>query len=78
VDGRGVGRNQRVEFAKPVGDGAVIEAGGELAALWISIVDVADVAVVMDRGTAAGTGSRVDVTYLIVMNSPKSHARHIF
>jgi hypothetical protein len=39
VDGRGVGRNQCVEFAEPVGDGAAIEAGGELAIIGINIVD---------------------------------------
>src|ERR1700730_6685969 len=46
VDGRGVGRNQRVEFAKPVSDAAAVEAGGELAVIGINIVDVADVAVI--------------------------------
>jgi DNA-binding Lrp family transcriptional regulator len=46
VDGRGVGRHQRVEFAKPVGDGAAVEASGELAVVGINIVDVADVAVI--------------------------------
>jgi hypothetical protein len=28
VDGRGIGRHQRIEFAKPVGDGAAVELGG--------------------------------------------------
>ena len=46
VDGGRVGRNQRVEFAEAVGDGAAVEAGGELASVGIDVVDVADVAVI--------------------------------
>jgi hypothetical protein len=52
VDGRGIGRHQRVEFPKSVGDGTAVEAGGEFAGIGIDIVDVADVAIVdfLDRG----------------------------
>ena len=46
VNGRGVGRHQRVEFAKAINDSAPIEAGGEFAVVWIDIVDVADVTVI--------------------------------
>jgi len=30
VDGRGVGRQQRIEFAETVGDGAAVEVGNDL------------------------------------------------
>src|SRR5438105_8794693 len=46
VDGCGVGRYQRVEFAEAVGDSAAVETGGEFACVGIDIVDVAAVAVV--------------------------------
>ena len=46
VDGRGVGQHQRVAFAKPVADGAAVEASGELAIIGINIFNVADVTVI--------------------------------
>jgi hypothetical protein len=46
VDGHGVGRHKRVEFAKPVGDGAAVKAGGEFAIIGIDVVDIADVTVI--------------------------------
>ncbi len=46
VNGRSIGRHQRIEFAKPVGDGPAVEAGGEFAVVRADVVDIADVAVV--------------------------------
>src|SRR5262249_38327916 len=46
VDRRGIGRHQRVKFAKAVGHGTSVETGGELAGVGINIVDIANVAVV--------------------------------
>ena len=46
VDGHGVGRHQRVEFAKPLGDGAAVKAGGEFAIIGIDVVYIADVTVI--------------------------------
>jgi hypothetical protein len=46
MDCSGVGRHQRVEFAKPVGDGASVESGGEFAIVGIDVFNVANVAVV--------------------------------
>jgi hypothetical protein len=46
VDRRSIRRDQRVEFAEAVGNGAAVETGGEFADLGVDIVDVADVAVV--------------------------------
>src|SRR5208337_601019 len=46
VDGGGVGRNQRVEFAKPVGHRSAVKIGDEFAGFRIHVVDVAYVAVV--------------------------------
>ena len=46
VNGRGISRQQRVEFAEAVGDRAAIEAGGKFTVLRINVFDVADVAVV--------------------------------
>jgi hypothetical protein len=42
----GVGRHQRVEFTKPLGDGAAVEADGELAIVEIDVLDVADVTII--------------------------------
>jgi hypothetical protein len=44
VDGRSIGRDQRIEFTEAVGDGAAVEARGELTQVGIDIVNVADVA----------------------------------
>ena len=38
VNGRGVGRNQRVELTEAVGDGAAVETGGQLARVRVDIV----------------------------------------
>src|SRR5262244_3450860 len=46
VDGHGVGRHQRVEFAKSVGDGAAVKAGDEFAIVGIDVIDIADVTVI--------------------------------
>jgi hypothetical protein len=46
VDGRGIGGDQRVEFAEAVGRGAPVEARLEFPRIGIDIDDVADVAVV--------------------------------
>ena len=46
MDGRGVGRHQRVQLAEAVGGGTALEAGGDLAHLGVHVLDAADVAVV--------------------------------
>ena len=46
MDGRGIGRYQRVELAKAVGDRTAVEAGLKFARVGIDVVDIADVAVV--------------------------------
>ena len=46
MNGRGISRHQRVEFAEAVGDGAAVKTGGQFAGVGIDVVDVADVAVV--------------------------------
>ena len=46
VDRGGVGRDQRVEFAEAVGDGAPVEARNKLARLGVDAVDLADVAII--------------------------------
>src|SRR6202035_1065219 len=46
MDGRGIGRHQRVEFAEAIGDGAAVETGGEFAGIGVDIVYIADIAVV--------------------------------
>src|SRR4051812_6366849 len=46
VDRRRIGQHQRVEFAKPVGDRATVEAGSQLAGFEIDPIDVADIAVI--------------------------------
>ena len=46
VNRRGVCRNQGVEFAETIGDGAPVETRGQLAFIGIDIVDIADVAVI--------------------------------
>ena len=46
VDGRGIGRHQRVEFAEAVGDSAAVEAGYKLPVVEVDLINVSDVAVV--------------------------------
>src|SRR5271157_5595511 len=46
MDCRGVGRHQRVEFAKAKSDGAAVETDGQLAGVEVDIVDVADVTII--------------------------------
>ena len=46
MDRGGVGRDQRVEFAKTVSDGPAVKAGNDFARIGVDVVDVADVAVV--------------------------------
>jgi hypothetical protein len=46
VDGRGVSRHQRVEFAKRISDRAAVEAGYKLPVVEIDLINVSDVAVV--------------------------------
>jgi hypothetical protein len=40
VDGRGIGRHQRVEFTKRVCDRSTVEADNDLARLVVDIVDI--------------------------------------
>ena len=46
MDGRCVGRNQRVELAEAVGDRTPVEAGVEFAGFRIDVINIADVAVI--------------------------------
>ena len=41
MDSRGIGRYQRVELAKAVGDRTAVEAGVEFASVGIDVVDIA-------------------------------------
>src|SRR5689334_797294 len=46
MDGHGIGRDQRVELAKAVGDRTAVEAGVEFADIGIDVVDITDVTVI--------------------------------
>ena len=46
VNGRSVGRYQRIEFSKSIGYGSTVKAYNDLTSVGINIVDVSDVAVV--------------------------------
>ena len=46
VNRHGIGRDQRVELAKAIGDSATVETGAQFAGVKIDIVDIADIAVI--------------------------------
>ena len=46
VNGRGVRRNQGVEFAETTGEHVPVETRGQFTFIGIDIVDIADVAVI--------------------------------